>query len=419
MWRASLAVAWLALALRAGPAGAQELELRWSRPRAFLHEQIQLEAVVEHPIGLNPRWEAPPFDGFVIERLPSEGSTMRRSPAGGYVRTTRLRHALFPTRSGVIEVAPSRIVFLDVGGSEMSLSVPATRLAVDDLPEAGRPPGFDAAVGTLSVRATLTPTSIALGEHARLELDVFGVANVWDVAAPDLEAALGPACEVFSEPPQLDRAVHDEALFARKTFRFALVPGAQGRLAIPALRVAHFDPDALVYRVASSDPLELEVGPTRAAAAVPPTSSLAPAEPAPGVLAWLPTWVLLASAAGVAVALARGPRPAPAEPRAVAPAPVAPRAAPEELLRRAEDALEEPGFGALLARALRAACAPGDASLTTGELAARTSDVELIALLRAVDAERFSGRASLAERRALLDAAVAWLRNASEARARA
>jgi hypothetical protein len=411
--------AWLALLLLAAPAGAQELELRWSRERAFVHEQVQLEVVVVHPVGLNPRWEAPPFDGFMVERMPSEGSTMRRGEAGSYVRTTRLRHALFPTRSGVIDVAPSRVVFQDGGGRETSLAIPGTRLAVDGLPEAGRPPGFDATVGTLGVRATLTPTSIALGEHASLELDVFGSANVWDVAAPDLEALLGPACEVFADPPRIDRAVHDDQFFARKTFRFALVPGAQGRLAIPALDVAHFDPEQAAYRVASTDPLVLEVRPAGVPAPALTPQAAAP-EPSPdaGPIAWLPTVLLLASALGMTVQQRRarapqpdGPRPAGEPPRAPRP----PAAAPEEILRHAEESLEEPGFGMLLSRALRAACAPADSSLTTSELAGRTSDPELVALLRAIDAERFSGRASLEERRALLGAAVAHLRRSSGA----
>lgn len=403
------------LLLAAPPAAAQDVELRWSRARAFLHEQVLLEAVVVHPIGLNPRWEAPPFDGFVVERLPNEGGTMRRD-AGGYVRTTRLRHALFPTRTGVVEVAPSRIVFLDVSGRETTLAVPTTRLAVDGLPDAGRPAGFEAAVGTLSVRATLSPTSVALGEHATLELDVFGAANVWDVRAPDLEAALGPGCEVFPEPVRIDRAVHDDRLFARKTFRFSLVPGAQGRVGIPALEVAHFDPEQAAYRVARTDPLALEVRPAQPAAA-PPATPVADVPPDAGAFAWLPTAFLIACALGVGIGLARSPRPRPVQPDSrPAPDPQPsriPRAAPEDLLRHAEEALEEPGFGALLSRALRSACAPDDLALTTSELAARTPDADLVALLRAIDAERFSGRASLEERRALLAAALGHVRRRS------
>jgi hypothetical protein len=409
MQRARVAAAVLVLLLAAS-ARAQEVELRWSRPRAFVHEQVLLDAVVMHPVALNPRWEAPPFDGFVVERLASEGSTMRRDATGSYVRTTRLRHALFPTRAGVIEIAPSRILFQDGSGRETSLALPGTRLAVENLPEAGRPVGFDTTVGTLGVRATLTPSTIALGEHASLELDVFGVANVWDVAPPDLEAALGAACEIFAERPQVDRGVRDEQLFARKTFRFSLVPGAQGRIAIPALRFPHFDPERSAYRVASTEPLELEVGPARAPGALP--SARAEPEPAPGTSggAWLPTALVVANGLGVALGLRRRPR---ASPQAAQPAPEPARgldpAALQELLQHAEASLEEPSFGALLSRALRSTCA-GDASLTSSELAARIQDPELAALLRAIDVERFSRHPSLAQRRTLLDSAAAYVR---------
>ena len=403
------ASALLALALLAAPARAQELELRWSRARAFVHEQVQLEATLVHPVGLNPRWEPPAFDGFVIERLPNEGGTMRRDVAGGYVRTTRLRHALFPTRSGVIEVAASRIVLVDAAGAESFLAVPQTRLSVESLPETGRPAGFDATVGELSARARLTPGAIALGEHASFEIDVFGFANVWDVAAPDLERALGGACEVFPETSRIDRAVRDEQLFARKTFRFSLVPRSAGRVAIPALAFAHFDPDQAAYRVASTDPVELEVAPTRAPA---PAAATPMPEPAPrgGLLVWLPTLFLVASGAAAAVFVRRSapsaPRPAPAS----APSrPLPPRADPLDLLRQAEAALEEPAFGALLSSALRAACDARDASLTTSELAARIPDTDLVALLRRIDAERFSARPSPEQRTTLLHAAAAYL----------
>jgi hypothetical protein len=409
------ALLWLGL-LAAGSVRAQEVELRWSSARAVVHQQVQLAAVVVHPVGLNPRWEAPLFEGFAVERLPSESGLMRRDASGRYVRTTHLRQSLFPTRSGVLEIPASRIVFVDVGGRETSLAVPPGRLTVDALPEQGRPEGFDAAVGELSVRATLQPSAIALGEHATLELEVFGFANVWDVAAPDLEAQLGATCEVFAEAPEVDRTAREERLFARKTFRFSLVPAAAGRLAIPALRFPHFDPERGEYRVAQSDPVELDVRPAAARARAPetPPAAAQAASQDASWLAWLPTLVLALFGTGVLTALAR---PAPsnqASALAVSdapPEPTAPRESVDALLRHAEASLDEPGFGAQLNRALRAALpATIDASLTPRELEAQVSDPELIALLRAIDAERFSGRSSRAQRRALLDAAAAYVR---------
>jgi hypothetical protein len=92
------------------------------------------------------------------------------------------RRALFPTRSGELEIPPASLrctLASDHGELEVSVAVPATRVHVLPLPEQGRPSGFAGVVGRLVVTSRIEPAQIELGGSASLTVLVEGRANLW------------------------------------------------------------------------------------------------------------------------------------------------------------------------------------------------------------------------------------------------
>jgi len=384
------ALAALALALALGrSAGAAEPELRVNLrldPDAVvLHQQLLFSVEVVHPADARASWEAPPFDGFWAERLGTRA--LPDDPSG--LHRTEFRRALFPTRTGELEIAPSKLVVSGEGGSSRDVPVPGAQVLVRALP--AEVPA-DALVGRVELQVSGSQERVRLGKSLELAVELSGDANVWDARAPDLESLLGPDVEVFPEPARVSIAESGGRALARRTFRYAIVPSRAGVVRLAALTVPYFDPASGKLGSAHSDALAFEVfeGPSReesrARASRPPSPA---AEPLPAWVLWAGGALVLAAASALFARLRRG-----ALARLVAPGAAAPIAA----LDAARAARGAPEFPALLARAVRAGVQARhrfDAqSLSCEEIAARGAEREAVELLEALDRMRFAGRAA-------------------------
>jgi hypothetical protein len=370
-----------------GPA-TPSAELRLSPERAFMHQQVVLELRVRHPVWARPTWVPPAFEGFWTERLSSIGEPMEHDAAGRPVRTTLFRRALFPTRSGALEIPASRLRYRDSEQEMHEFPIPGGRIQVDALPQTQRPEHFSEVVGRPAVETYVSQTEVGVGRGVRLVVDFFGSANVWDATLPEVETALGPDVEVFAEPPRLAFGENLGQLTVRRTLRFDLVPRRRGRFEIPAFELPYFDPEAREYRTASSDPIELRVVhvPRRPG---PFAGGARPTAPPAIRVPWLP-FALIVGAVGLVVSLSltRWWRAA-SGPRSGAPLP-----SPRVAFQVACDAIGNEQFAARLAEAVKAGvhvkhhC---DAlPLTTEEIASRVDDPEAIEILRELDRARFA-----------------------------
>jgi hypothetical protein len=395
---AALALLWIASAMPVWAEPAEQpprAELRADPPTAVLHQQVLLQVEVTHPVWARPSWEPPAFEGFWAERLPSLGGPLDRDAAGTAIRTTVYRRALFPTRTGRLEIPASRIRYRDSEQEMHELEVPSGHVRVSPLPEAGRLDGFSEVVGQPAVQTYLSQTEIGEGRNLRLVVDYFGSANVWDAAAPALERALGSGVEIFAEPPRLTLGEKGGRLSARRTFRYDLVPRRRGDFEIPAFELAYFDPTSGAYRLARSEPIPFRVvHRPRGAASFPTGGSRAARSPVQ--LPWIPlAGAVLVIALVVSFSLWRWWRAA-AGPRTASTLP-----SPRIAFERACDALGSDAFPALLADAVKAGIHVRhhfDARpLTTQEIASRVDDREALDLLGRLDQARFAGRADLPE----------------------
>jgi hypothetical protein len=210
-------------------------------------------------------WAEPPaFAHARAEVLPPEPRPDEREQGVLYHVHDELR-ALFAERSGRLTLGGAVLRCAFAGGAVQDLRVGARELDVLPFPEAGRPAEFDGVVGPLWLHLVVTPERVALGESVRVALMARGAGNLWLLDAP-LEAAALPGSDVFARAPEL-ALERGRGLFVRRHFAYDIVPRAAGRLVIPPLQVAYFDPEAGAYRQAATEEVQVRVEERAAAAA--------------------------------------------------------------------------------------------------------------------------------------------------------
>lgn len=192
-------------------------------------------------------------DGRVFAVLQLENDYTPREPGHVTIEAPALRYAYATVFeedfvSGRVAKDPKQEV---VTGEALTLRVLP-------LPEGGRPPGFEGAVGRFTVSAKASRTSLTEGETLRLSFAIRGDGNA---RTPELHLA---GFHLLGTIRQLHSASYD------------LRPLSADVKEIPAIPFAFFDPGPPAgYRVVHTDPIPLEV--RKRAAPEPP--SLPPPQP--------------------------------------------------------------------------------------------------------------------------------------------
>jgi hypothetical protein len=182
-----------------------------------------------------------------------------------------LRKVLIPKIPGQMELAPSSVsTGVAVSGSRsffgpryqykrfMVSSQPLT-LTVRPLPEEGRPAEFYGLVGRYTISASATPTKVNVGDPITLTIKIGGSKFLKPVQWPDLEQIPQMAAN-FKIPSQRSSATIDGAF---KVFTQTIRANNDKVSGIPAIPLAIFDPDKGQYVVARTQPIPLNVAPTK------------------------------------------------------------------------------------------------------------------------------------------------------------
>jgi hypothetical protein len=280
-----------------GPLCRAEVVL--AAPRAFVGEPVLHRVRIEQRREVvDMRWETSlSFPALRVELLLGAGGPPERSASH---QTIEERRVLFPARAGRLALPAARIACESAGRVE-SAEVPAAELIAEEPPREGRPRGWEGLIGPVEVTSYATPDRVSLGESVSISVTVRGTTNVW--AAPvQFAGAFSPdVAELFERPPELARDM-GRTLVLRSYRSFDLVPRRAGRLEIPEVRIAYFDPTTRRYAEARAPAIPIEV-----AARSAPSAPGAAAEPAaaPSTRAEPPGW-LAAAGLALGVGLAAG-----------------------------------------------------------------------------------------------------------------
>lgn len=408
---------------------------------AFVGEQITYALdLYEARNFLDPHFRSPPtFKDFLTEELPVGEPRVESTRDLRFRVRPAIRRALFPQRSGTLEIGSAEIAI----GMRGQVRAAPISIEVKPLPAEGQPPGFSPNnVGRYALQRAVDRESLTVGEPFTYTVTLAGKGNI-EIVDP----GTWPVVEgVRRYDPKVETKLDGEATIGgERRYSFLMIPERAGALTIPAHHVDYFDPAEERYGRATAEPLTLEV---RGAEGATEPAGIAPAasEATVSAEAWLPIiaaqavprrqpaspWLTarrwaygMVSVPLIAVlGLSVGSAWRRFGPDELARARAAARRRRQEWLRNAEESVTTgEGFHTAVAQLLHAMAVDRAGAEGTGlprpsllalleRRGVPSADLrELERLLDACDAARFgAARGSAEDRRALLDDALALAR---------
>jgi hypothetical protein len=223
-----------------------------------------------------PSYTPPSTTGFLKEELGDQKQfTVRRT--GRVYKVTEIQTALFPTRTGRLQIGGAEVecivqdrsrrshdpfsVFRSgiFGERKVKLRSKPLEVQVLPLPSRGRPADFDGAVGSFSLSVKADTATVRTNEPVTIRATISGPGSVTTLGSLELPAPEG--VRLFDSGQEVSTRVKGGEVQAEKVITWILVPTSPRPLQIPSLQLAYFDPKAGRYRRTVSDPLTVQVLP--------------------------------------------------------------------------------------------------------------------------------------------------------------
>ena len=283
------------------PRGKAAVALVVSADSISVGEQVDVVTAAWFPRDLRlqlrrpPTLQPPVIDGvWSYPQSAPAGIAATRNIAGGAYDLFVAHQVVFPLVAGTIVVPPAVLKYstplaLQFFSQEerFALSSLPETLLVRPLPTAGRPAGFNGAVGSgLRLERSITPPTAHAGEGVAVELGLTGEGNTALWPPPEIRWPRNVRAYVDRVEEQVTTT--EGRVGGVKTFRYLVVPDSAGPLSLPAVNYGYYDLAAHGYRFAALP-----------AASLPVSSTDAPASTA------LPPGLLPAGSPGLASQMAR------------------------------------------------------------------------------------------------------------------
>jgi hypothetical protein len=215
-----------------------------------------------------PSYDAPAPSDFWIQALPPDPNTETRLVDGQRFIVQRFYGAYFPLTPGRYAFSPARVTYEARQGflfapQVRELRSASPRVTVLPIPEQGRPESFNGAVGTLSITSSVVPEQAAVGDAVSLVVEVSGTGNIKALPPPKLPKLDG--ADVLDPSETTEVTTDARIVRGTKRFTWVLVPEREGKLQLPPIEYASFDPEARTFRRHQTDPGDVDVTPTGAA----------------------------------------------------------------------------------------------------------------------------------------------------------
>ena len=212
----------------------------------------------------------PDYSGFFAEQLNYYRSMQEVVNGVSYVSMTLARVALFPQRSGNLEIPPL-VLLLDIGERRsnpfgMGLA-PVERLRIESnklivkvnpFPD-NAPDHFIGVAGKYAIQVDANRNEMTTDDALSLKLTIRGDGDIKQVGIPKLAGV--DSFEVFN-PNVLSEVLQDSgngAMTGEKVIEYLLTPKAPGTYEIP-LQFSYFDPDSKSFVLSGQDTLRVTVG---------------------------------------------------------------------------------------------------------------------------------------------------------------
>ncbi len=257
------------------------LEIDIDKKQAYVGEQITVTYKLFTRVNMSIQGvEFPKHSGFWTEELfvPQQVDFKDVVLEGvNYKMATLYRIALFPTKSGNLELTPltmncSIVVkskgnnffndpFFGSFGNQTVPKVLRTKQTVINVKEfPGKiPEGFTGAVGDFRIDGTINPDNIKANNAITLKIQLKGTGNVDVFSLPDIQFPQN--MEVFPPTTKTDKEPFRDQLTGTISKEYILIPRKTGRYIIPEVKFPYFNPKVREWRSTSTPPLEISVEP--------------------------------------------------------------------------------------------------------------------------------------------------------------
>ena len=203
------------------------------------------------PTRQSPIPRLPAFPDFIVEKLPTVPPYTEHVRGKTFWVEEHVRK-LYPQKTGRIVLDPAALELPLRQGHKTLKTAPLT-LTVQPLPEIGKPPHFNGAIGEYQISAQLERSWVQVDRALTLIVRVSGRGNMRTVTPPTLPTLTG----VIVNGPNIT----SDATPTHQAYAYTLTPALTGTLRIPSISYAYFDPSRAVYATTQTDPIPLSVRP--------------------------------------------------------------------------------------------------------------------------------------------------------------
>lgn len=228
-----------------------------------LYFKKQVEVTSYNP---SPGWKA---EGFWKEDLENNEQVKTTSTLIGGVRYQRARlmqTAIFPTKSGSLELSPFEVVVqirdrnrrrdifsFGLGQERKEIQTLPVTINVRPLPPVDAV--YSGAVGEFTISRTVTPETALVGESIEITTSIYGEGNIPLIVKPEYD--FPDALELYdpSESSKIDRS--NQQISGLKTFTDLVIARNEGQYIIPAQKFAYYNPKKRAYSTVNLPPLSI------------------------------------------------------------------------------------------------------------------------------------------------------------------
>ncbi len=248
----------------------------------YVNQQVTLSMKLYWRVQLlnNPDYQAPQRTGFWSEDL-GQWRTGQETYGGKDYNIMESKTAMFPTSPGTQTIGASQMgVVVDDGssrdpfsvfdrnwpnffggGKRLTLSSDPIKIITLPLPEIGKPADFGGAVGQYQMSVTVDKNKIEVNEPVTMHIKVTGIGNIKSVDIPKVPELPDFRTYQAGDNEKIEKVNYQVG--GTKTFDQAFIPKRAGNYQLPALNFSFFDPQARTYKTLASDPIQIEVAPSK------------------------------------------------------------------------------------------------------------------------------------------------------------
>lgn len=253
--------------------------------RPYVNEQVTLTFAFYRSIDLfeNPEYEPPTTVGFWSEDMPPQNQYFKTINGRTY-QATEIKTALFPTTTGDLTISPARLkvtvpqqsedVFsmdpFDIFKSGPWASVGKGKIVVlatqpiviqgQPIPEEGKPEDFKGDIGEYRLSVKVDRTQVEANQPVTITSEVSGKGNIKTITSPVI--ILPQGFKEYEGGGSEDISKDSYTVRGKKVFEKVVIPTIPGKLEIPPVQYAFFNPNEKKYEILESEPIFLEVKPS-------------------------------------------------------------------------------------------------------------------------------------------------------------